>query len=222
MSNEALNWAYEQNLKSPQKPVLTALANHANDKDTAWPSVETLAFETGMSKATVMRATKKLEALGLLSKKMSQSPRGHRWFNTYKLHLNINMQASNMQGCTEQDSILVQQPINMPCTKLQDDTQTIIEPSMNHQDIVDLYHEVLTELPKIKVLSQKRRAYLRATLNSYPKARVLSWWQGYFEKVKDAPFLLGQNPRGWRADFEFLIKFDNVLKVIEGKYEKAT
>ena len=33
-----------------------------------------------------------------------------------------------------------------------------------------------------------------------------------------ATFYYGVNDRGWKADFDFLIKVNNAVKVLEGKY----
>ena len=44
-------------------------------------------------------------------------------------------------------------------------------------------------------------------------------WRQYFLDARDKPFLLGQNDRGWRGDFDFLLREDVVLKMQEGKYD---
>ena len=39
-------------------------------------------------------------------------------------------------------------------------------------------------------------------------------------KVESCPHLVGKNDRGWKADFDWLINKNNLLKVIEGRYDK--
>jgi hypothetical protein len=39
-------------------------------------------------------------------------------------------------------------------------------------------------------------------------------------KAQETPFLRGEGPKGWKADFDWFIANDrNVVKVLEGKYD---
>ena len=42
-----------------------------------------------------------------------------------------------------------------------------------------------------------------------------------FQKAASTPFLTGQNERGWRANFDFIIKPDNMQKILEEAYGSA-
>lgn len=67
MSIEALNWALNYRLDEPaMKAVLIGIANHANPKGEAWPSIERLCLYSGYSESTVRRAIKSLVDEGLL------------------------------------------------------------------------------------------------------------------------------------------------------------
>jgi hypothetical protein len=62
-----------------------------------------------------------------------------------------------------------------------------------------------------------------STRNRLAKARWLdkpdpAYWKEVISKIKESSFCLGQNDRGWKADFDFLIRPDTHLKVLEGKY----
>ena len=49
------------------KLVLLSLASHADDKKRqAWPSVDTMEFQTGLSRRSVQRSLRNLERLGIL------------------------------------------------------------------------------------------------------------------------------------------------------------
>jgi len=54
--------------------------------------------------------------------------------------------------------------------------------------------------------------------------RMNNWtinnWLNYLNKVKETPFLLGDNKHGWKASFQWLIDNENVVKVREGIYTK--
>ena len=41
-----------------------------------------------------------------------------------------------------------------------------------------------------------------------------------FDLVLNSPFLLGENNRNWRADFDWIFKPSNFVKILEGNYLK--
>jgi DNA-binding MarR family transcriptional regulator len=68
-------------------------------------------------------------------------------------------------------------------------------------------------------LTPKRRAILRSRLN------VVAWsqrWKLAIEQARQCPFLMGENERGWKADFEWFLKPDSVTKILEGKYRSQS
>ena len=60
MSIRAIAWVFQQNLAPLHKFVLVALADNANDTGLAFPSTETLARKTSMSRSSVKRALDRL------------------------------------------------------------------------------------------------------------------------------------------------------------------
>jgi hypothetical protein len=46
----------------------------------------------------------------------------------------------------------------------------------------------------------------------------LAYWQDVITRVSNSPFCGGDNDRGWKANFEFLVRADTHLKVMEGVY----
>jgi hypothetical protein len=92
------------------------------------------------------------------------------------------------------------------------------------QKIVDLYHEVLTDLPAVRQITSKRKAQIQQRWKSSPKHQDLDFWRRYFDFVSQSPFLMGQipptpeRPKPFRADLEWLTNESNFTKVIENKY----
>lgn len=70
MSVPARFWALAQDTKGSERQVLNCLADWmiGNDAVVCWPSVETIAFETGCNRQTVMKATASLKQAGLITK----------------------------------------------------------------------------------------------------------------------------------------------------------
>ena len=42
-----------------------------------------------------------------------------------------------------------------------------------------------------------------------------------FQKVEASNFLKGDNERGWRAEFDWVLKPENLVKVLEGNYDNG-
>lgn len=96
--------------------------------------------------------------------------------------------------------------------------------SCPHQMIIELYHTILPELPRVEVWNNKRSSMLRQRWNEDEKRKNLSWWERYFHRVKASDFLTGkvENRKGsspFLADLEWLIRPSNLPKVIEGRYD---
>ena len=94
------------------------------------------------------------------------------------------------------------------------------------QHIVDSYNEILgSTLSKVRGLTDSRKRSIKARITDDKKRDSIDWWQMYFAVVRDeCPKLTGAMPprfpggEPWKADFDFLIKPDTVLKIQEGKY----
>jgi hypothetical protein len=67
MSWQASSWALKQRVGDPiLKILLLAAANYADPDGKCWPKVETLAFDSEVSKRTIQRKLAELQALGLI------------------------------------------------------------------------------------------------------------------------------------------------------------
>lgn len=95
MSFEAMTWAIKQPLPTHEKFVLLMMANYAsNDRGDCYPSIGTLAGNTGLSKDSVMRAIKALEKRGLLDV-VRRKQEGVNLPNVYRLQLNLIVATSD-------------------------------------------------------------------------------------------------------------------------------
>lgn len=96
-------------------------------------------------------------------------------------------------------------------------------PTCPHKQIIDLYREVLPELPGVQSWGEERRRYLRARWREDPGRQTLDWWRGYFEKVRSSSFLMGRangsGGRAWRCNLEWLVRPTNFAKVLDGIYD---
>jgi hypothetical protein len=93
VSNYAINWAAQVRapLSTREQFLLEVLADYANDKFEAWPSMETLARRTRMSRSTVYRLLARLEDFHhLIVKVQGGGNRGHS--NRYRLQIGTRPQ----------------------------------------------------------------------------------------------------------------------------------
>ncbi len=89
-----------------------------------------------------------------------------------------------------------------------------------YNEILSLYHTLLPTLPKVQILSAKRRSHIKARWKANPD---LAFWKDFFTKVSQSSFLTGRveskDGRIFMSDLEWLIKEGNFIKIIEGRYD---
>mgnify|MGYP001559717551 CR=1 FL=1 len=93
--------------------------------------------------------------------------------------------------------------------------------SIPYQKIIDLYHQTLPTLPKVEILTTKRKGQIASRWrNGLPD---LPTWKEYFEHISESGFLMGKKDpsnghKRFIADLEWLTNETNFAKVAEGKY----
>lgn len=90
-----------------------------------------------------------------------------------------------------------------------------------HQEIVNLYHEILPEMAKVKKWPPSLQKILRARWREEPERKTLTWWKAYFLYIRKSPFLLGQKG-DFIADLEWIIRPINMTKIINGRYHRGS
>lgn len=114
---------------------------------------------------------------------------------------------------------------HLPLTK---ENQNLLSPPaapkadhIPYQKIIDLYHEALPTLPKVEILTTKRKGQIAARWKN--GLQDLPTWKEYFEHVSESGFLMGKKDpsnghKRFVADLEWLTNETNFAKVAEGKY----
>ncbi|PSK85252.1 hypothetical protein [Prolixibacter denitrificans] len=83
------------------------------------------------------------------------------------------------------------------------------------REIIDFYNETCVSLPPVKALTDKRIQSINARIREHGIDSVKSM----LTNASKSTFLSGQNGRNWIADFGWLFKPENFIKVLEGKYD---
>jgi hypothetical protein len=95
--------------------------------------------------------------------------------------------------------------------------------------LLNIWNEIFSEkLPKITKITEQRKAKINSRLPLWEKLAeerncdIETLLTEVFNKIKDSKFLLGDNDRGWRADFDWFIQSDKqTMKILEGGYENV-
>jgi len=88
-----------------------------------------------------------------------------------------------------------------------------------YEIIKNEYHDRCPSYPRVRKLSANRKKAIAARYKEY-KGNLATFLE-LFDMAEASPFLKGQNGRNWSADFDWLMKSDNMAKVLEGKYNDA-
>ncbi len=87
MSLHHLTLVRDMTLKGPPRALLMALADRANDSGECWPSIATLAKESGFSRSTVRTSLNTLKDAGFINWKQRRDESGDLTSNLYILTL---------------------------------------------------------------------------------------------------------------------------------------
>lgn len=87
----------------------------------------------------------------------------------------------------------------------------------DYQKFADTYNSICTNLPKVKIMTESRKTAVKA----YLKMLTPDSFEDVCQKTNRSSFLCGKNGQSWKADFDFIIKVKNAVKILEGSYSDA-
>lgn len=81
-----------------------------------------------------------------------------------------------------------------------------------YEAVVEAFHSQCPMLTKVIRLTKGRRDKIKSRCREDPARYSAGWWEWYFGLVPKQPFLLGkETKRNWKADFDYLIKSEEVV-----------
>lgn len=96
----------------------------------------------------------------------------------------------------------------------------IVPPPTPFNKIKELFNENCKSLPKVRDITKKRKPHITARWKQFKYD--LEVFIEAFKKIEASDFCKGQNNRGWKCTFDWLIQNDtNMIKVLEGKYDNV-
>lgn len=89
--------------------------------------------------------------------------------------------------------------------------------SLDYKVILDSFHSICKSLPKVvKFTDQRQKA-----LDSAQKVLGEVTFEKFFEKIEKSDFLAGRKS-AWRCDFDWVLKTENIVKILEGNYDNRS
>lgn len=91
--------------------------------------------------------------------------------------------------------------------------------SVPYKEIEKAYNAICTRLPRILKINGTRSKAVAARWRASPDIET---FKQLFKIANESDFLCGNNERNWTADFDWLMKPQNMTKVLEGRYTPST
>jgi len=84
-----------------------------------------------------------------------------------------------------------------------------------YDEIIAFYNKNRRDMPEAKGLTELRKGLINARYSKYGLNKI----QEAILKAKESDFINGGGPKAWRADFNWIMKPENFIKVLEGTYD---
>jgi hypothetical protein len=93
-----------------------------------------------------------------------------------------------------------------------------ITPALKPEHVVEVWNDLAARrrLKPVQRLSPERRKVVNTRIGQHP----IEDFTEAIAAVERSPFLCGDNDRGWRATFDWMLKAANFNKLIEGTYDR--
>jgi hypothetical protein len=93
-------------------------------------------------------------------------------------------------------------------------TGTITITTIDYNSVVENYHSLCPKLNKVVVINDLRKGFMNARVGEFGMEKVIS----VLRMAGESEFLNGKNDKAWKADFEWIMRPTNFIKILEGKY----
>ena len=223
----------DKNLTIQAKAIYSYLASFAGNTGRAFPSVSLMLGELGISRDTFYRYRNELEEAGAIEV-VKERTEGQFARNIYFLHNAINppcpKSSYTVNSTTVKPDTVSSYTVNQDTISNNLKSNNSISNNNNSNspggggsrltkemitEIVDQWNKLgLQNLRSINS-NTNRHTSLKARIEEYSYEEVLD----AIERINSSSFLKGQNDRGWTITFDWLVRPNNFIKVIEGNYD---
>lgn len=101
-------------------------------------------------------------------------------------------------------------------TQVTQETASPSLPDCPFTEIMDLFNKICVSFPRILGIDGERKRAVAARWRTY---KSLDPFRELFGIAEDTPFLKGNNNRNWVANFDWMMKTTNFVKILEHRYD---
>ena len=238
--------AWRAKVAPTTKLVLLCLADTANDDGECWPSLQTIANKTGLTRRAVINHVNILCRAGFLTKTNRYKDNGEQTSSLLKI---VAMpMAGSEQGSPggvneihrggEQGSLGVvndvhpgseprsPEPIKEPISLEPIKEPKDISPDkgrIHYENIAGIFKHLCPSLPRLKKITPARKSAIRNLWEEYKEgySDPGMLFSELFQKVEASDFLTGRSGRWDSCNFDWVLNPKNALKILEGTYKNT-
>jgi len=210
-----------------------ALGAHVNGEGEAWPRRARLMRAAGIkSTASFAKGIAELVAKGLLIvEARGRKASIYRWSSGSKTEPDTGLLVQKMNRTGSKNEPAPVQKMNAPQEHAHENMPMEHEEGAfascggrrtaakadSPQTVVDTWNELAAAhgLPRALKITASRRKAIKTRLSD-PDWRAS--WREALAAIPSSPFLIGQNDRGWRANLDWFLRPDSVVRILEDRY----
>lgn len=220
------NVRYDEKLPMGARMLYGELTALANEKGYCWATNNYFAELYNVTTATISNWITKLEKQGHIYKEIIYK-KGSKEIEERRIYITPIKEIFNTP--TKNFGEGIKENFNTPIKKNLKENNTISNNTFNnteyiestssdvpYKEIVQAYNDICKSLPSVKVISDKRKKKMRVI---YREVGGLDIITEAFKKAENSDFLSGRNGKWGGCNFDWLINYNNFIKVIEGTYD---
>ena len=87
---------------------------------------------------------------------------------------------------------------------------------INYKQVALTYNKICESFPTCTQLSTARKKQIKICFDN---GLTLEDFEKAFTKAQASSFMKGNNQRGWKATFDWITKYNNICKILDGNYD---
>lgn len=201
----------------------------ASRNDGKLPCISDIAFALRISENDAVTMVERLHIAGLIDKR-NGGPDGFRYFphgwekRQYKSDNSADRVKKHREKRNSECNVSCNVTETPPDTETDTDTEadkkdmSSDDDGVSVKDIVEAWNELAEAkgLAKVVRVTDSRRKQIQARIKEYEPDD----WSKALTAIYKSKFLCGENDRGWKADFDFLLQPKSFVKLVEGAYDR--
>ncbi len=88
-------------------------------------------------------------------------------------------------------------------------------PEIDFKKLIDFFNQNRGNMPEVQKISKTRQIRISNLIKNHSKEKL----KDVILKCKDSNFIQGENGRTWVANFDWITKLENFIKILEGNYK---